>query len=96
VIFTTLFFLLEKRSWFNHRQYDWPNLGTTINAVGKKAEPSRDFRSSYAQKLASWKPWRAPRNESNTKRRDRLHGTRGAETDQEAPRDEIDTGPKQR
>ena len=36
-----------------------------------------------------------PKDETNNKRRDRLHGTRKAETDQEA-RDEINTRPRQR
>ena len=63
-----------------------------MNEVGKKAKLSRDFRSSYAQWLASWKttPGRLRIDEINTKGRDRLHGTRRAET-RPAPRDETNT-----
>ena len=52
-----------------------------MNEVGKKAKLSRDFRSSYAQWLASemtTTPGELRIDETNTKGRDRHHGTRRA------------------
>jgi len=70
-----------------------------MNEVGKKAKLSRDFRSSYAQWLASemtTTPGELRIDETNIKERgeqgrDRHHGTRRAGTDQEGPRDETNT-----
>ena len=64
-----------------------------MNEVGKKAKLSRDFRSSYAQWLASemtTTPGELRIDETNTKGRDRHHGTRRAGT-RPAPRDETNT-----
>ena len=66
-----------------------------MNAVGKKTKLSRDFRNNYAQKarFEDGNIWLEPVKKDQG--RDRHHGTRRAET-RPAPRDEINTRPKQR